>query len=210
MTVLTAMKKGGRPTRAASEELSAKLVATARELFMKQGYAETKIEQVTAACGVGKDTLYRRFASKEELFREIVKDATQRTMAWYDRSMAESPTDPMQKVKHISRWLLDANLDPELLALKREAFIQTMRSKSLISEDPFTPKLISAISEAHNAGQLHAPDPDFAAKQLLAAIVLGPSNDALMGSNALSNMRDRDIWFERAWWFFVEGISAEK
>lgn len=209
MSVSTRTRKGGRPTKAASEELRGKLLSAARMLFIRQGYSETTIEQVVAACGVGKDTLYRRFASKEALFSAIVSDALVRTVAWHDQHMANCPATPLAKLKHMSRWFLDANLEPELLALKREAVIQAMRSNTLVSEDVFTPKLVAAISDAHSAGEIHAPEPDFVATQLLAAIVLGPSNNALMGSDELSDSQARDEWFEKAWNLFVNGIAAD-
>ncbi len=210
MSVSTRSRKGGRPTKAASEELRGKLLSAARELIIQQGYSETTIDQVVEACGVGRDTLYRRFESKEALFSAIVQDATVRTVAWYSRCMESSPDTAVGKLKHIARWFLDANLDPELLALKREAFIQAMRSNHISKEDPFLPKLTSAISNAHAAGKIHAPDPDFVAEQLLAAIVLGPSNNALKGDDTLYDNRKRDEWFEKAWRLFLNGITAEK
>lgn len=55
---------GGRPTREAAAQLERRILAVAAELFAAQGYAATSMEQVAEICKAGKDTLYRRYASK--------------------------------------------------------------------------------------------------------------------------------------------------
>lgn len=203
----TKPRRGGRPTKQASERMAAEIVDTARRLFIEQGFAATTMEQVIDACGIGKDTLYRRFSTKEELFAQVAAAAQDRTLAWFDRMDAGAPADPLDRVRHLARWFLDANLDPELLALKREAFIEAMRTRPLVQEDAFTPHLVKAVSTAHAAGRIHAPDPEFTAAQLLAAVVLGPNNDALMGATSLDDSSARNEWFDRAWGLFLSGAA---
>ncbi|QEW19998.1 putative acrAB operon repressor [Marinibacterium anthonyi] len=205
---MTRTKRGGRPTKQDSERLAAQIVDTARALFISQGFAATTMEQVIDACGIGKDTLYRRFSTKEDLFAEVARAAATRTLAWFESMDRDSPAEPLARVRHLARWFLDANLDPELLALKREAFIEAMRTRPLVQDDAFTPRLVEAIAAAHSAGTLTAPDPAFTAAQLIAAVVLGPNNDALMGSDALGDPADREAWFDRAWQLFVAGAGA--
>lgn len=199
--------RGGRPTKEEAERLAAEIEGAARHLFISQGFASTTMEQVIAACGIGKDTLYRRFSTKEDLFAVVAEKARQRTLAWFEETDAQSPDDPLERVRHLARWFLDANLDEELLALKREAFIEAMRARPLVQDDPFTPRLTDAIARAHEVGALHAPDPSFVAQQLIAAVVLGPSNDALMGATGLSDDAVRTAWFDRAWRLFVAGAA---
>ena len=203
----TKPRRGGRPTKQASERMAAEIVDTARRLFIDQGFAATTMEQVIEACGIGKDTLYRRFSTKEELFAAVARAASDRTIAWFETMDADSPADPLERVRHLARWFLDANLDPELLALKREAFIEAMRTRPLVQEDAFTHRLTEAIAAAHDAGEIIAPDPGFTAAQLLAAVVLGPNNDALMGSTALAAPAARTEWFDRAWALFLNGAA---
>lgn len=58
-------RKDARP-----EEIS----AAALELFVEHGYAGTRLEDVAARAGVSKGTLYLYFASKEELFKAVVRE----------------------------------------------------------------------------------------------------------------------------------------
>lgn len=50
------------------------LVAAALNLFVARGYAATRLEDVAAAAGVSKGTVYLYFANKEELFKAVVQE----------------------------------------------------------------------------------------------------------------------------------------
>ena len=50
------------------------LLAAALDLFVEKGYAATKAEEVARHAGVSKGTLFLYFASKEELFKAVVRD----------------------------------------------------------------------------------------------------------------------------------------
>ncbi|HCY17011.1 MAG: TetR family transcriptional regulator [Curvibacter sp. GWA2_64_110] len=50
------------------------LLAAALELFVEKGFAATKSEEVARRAGVSKGTLFLYYASKEELFKAVVRD----------------------------------------------------------------------------------------------------------------------------------------
>jgi TetR/AcrR family transcriptional regulator len=50
------------------------LLAAALELFVEKGFAATKAEEVARRAGVSKGTLFLYFASKEELFKAVVRE----------------------------------------------------------------------------------------------------------------------------------------
>ncbi len=50
------------------------LLDAALELFVEKGYAATRVEEVAARAGVSKGTLFLYFASKEELFKAVVRE----------------------------------------------------------------------------------------------------------------------------------------
>jgi AcrR family transcriptional regulator len=56
------------------------VVGAARELFGRQGYGETTIDEIAAAAGVAKGAVYHHFATKERLF-ETVFEATTASLA---------------------------------------------------------------------------------------------------------------------------------
>jgi AcrR family transcriptional regulator len=53
----------------------AEIVAAALSSFAERGYAATKLEDVAAAAGISKGTIYLYFQTKEELFRAVVRQA---------------------------------------------------------------------------------------------------------------------------------------
>ncbi|MGH8530785.1 MAG: TetR/AcrR family transcriptional regulator [Nevskiales bacterium] len=48
-------------------------MAAALDLFVKRGFAATRLDEVAACAGVSKGTLYLYFSSKEELFKAVVR-----------------------------------------------------------------------------------------------------------------------------------------
>lgn len=55
------------------EARPAELLAAALELFVEKGFAATRAEEVAKRAGVSKGTLFLYFASKEELFKAVVR-----------------------------------------------------------------------------------------------------------------------------------------
>lgn len=53
----------------------AEIVAAALASFAERGYAATKLEDVAAAAGISKGTIYLYFPTKEDLFRAVVRQA---------------------------------------------------------------------------------------------------------------------------------------
>lgn len=60
--------------RRRKEARPAELTAAALDLFVEKGYAATRLDDVAAAAGVSKGTLYLYFESKEELFKAVVRE----------------------------------------------------------------------------------------------------------------------------------------
>ena len=67
---LLAMRpRGGRPR---SERAHQAILTAARELLIEEGFAAMRLEHVASRAGVGKATIYRRWASKQELAQELL------------------------------------------------------------------------------------------------------------------------------------------
>ena len=50
------------------------LLTAALELFVEKGFAATRAEEVAQRAGVSKGTLFLYYATKEELFKAVVRD----------------------------------------------------------------------------------------------------------------------------------------
>jgi AcrR family transcriptional regulator len=65
----TAPARGGRPR---SERAHQAILSAARQLLIEKGFAAMRLEHVAARAGVGKATIYRRWASKEALAEDLL------------------------------------------------------------------------------------------------------------------------------------------
>ena len=65
----TAARRGRR-----KQARPAELLQAALDLFVEKGYAATRVEEIAARAGVSKGTLFLYFASKEDLFKAVVRD----------------------------------------------------------------------------------------------------------------------------------------
>jgi AcrR family transcriptional regulator len=194
---------GGRPPRAALEELDARMIACASRLFMERGYAGVSIEAVAAAAGVGKNTIYRRHATKAGLFQAVVDDQI-RTLLTTPEEIAEG--DLKTRLNRLAVLLVEAALSPETTAFQRLIIAEAERFPEIAAiclEHAFRPAVAlarSALAQDGGEGNL-----DFAARQFVAAVVYGPHLDALMGRRTMNSANDIARYAEKAVRLFLDG-----
>lgn len=201
----------GRPRQDQSEEIGRRILETATQLFAERGYAATSVEQVAATCKVGKDTIYRRFPSKDALFKSVVAHAAKQALVSLDR-IIPSEGDGLARLRIVARWLLDANLEPQLIALKRIAFSEAIVFGANVgpagSDDPVMARLNGLVTEAQRQGYIAPGDPAFIADQLVYCITVKPSIHAMLGAGGHWSERVRTDYFEKAWCMFMSGAKA--
>ena len=59
--------------KSARSQKRKKIIDKAWELFAKNGYEETKVEDITKDLGISKGSFYTYFATKEELLYEVLE-----------------------------------------------------------------------------------------------------------------------------------------
>ena len=72
----------------------AQILAAARRLFLQHGFAQTSTEAIRLEAGVSKETLYRYYASKEDLFADVLQQMTLEQIPQVD---VESLPDPLDR-----------------------------------------------------------------------------------------------------------------
>jgi AcrR family transcriptional regulator len=71
-----------------------RILATARDLFYRDGIRAVGVETIAAEAGTNKMTLYRNFGSKEELIAEYLKGEVTTVEAHWDGLTARYTDDP--------------------------------------------------------------------------------------------------------------------
>jgi AcrR family transcriptional regulator len=76
------------------------ILEAARSRFLHYGYKKTTIDDIAAAAGVGKGTVYLYFSSKEDILLTIAADV-KRNIAEQMRAIAESLATPEEKIRRM-------------------------------------------------------------------------------------------------------------
>src|SRR5436190_23217771 len=91
-TTLTIEKEDRIPPRE-------RLLAVAADLFYRHGIRAVGVESIAEAAGTNKMTLYRHFASKDELVAEYLRRLAGEADASWGRRAAQFPDDPRAQLR---------------------------------------------------------------------------------------------------------------
>ena len=148
----------------------------ALDLFAVHGFHGVSIDQLVAAAGGSKATLYRYFSSKEELFEAIIADLTETTVA--ERSVDELADLRLEEgLRAIGHATARAALSEQATVLFRLAVGEYVRfpelARAMFERGPAVSysRLRDFIAGRVAAGEIHVDDPQIAAEQFLGGIV---------------------------------------
>ena len=80
----------------------ARILAAAAELFYRHGIRAVGVEAIAEAAGTNKMTLYRHFASKDELVAEYLRQSANAADGCWERFAKAHPGDPLAQLR---AWL---------------------------------------------------------------------------------------------------------
>lgn len=146
------------------------IVQAAISEFRSNGFDITSMDKIAATAGVSKRTVYNHFASKEELFAEILHRLWTNICAQEDS--VYSPGQPLrEQLRHLLRDKLALLADNSFLDLARVAIAATIhspeRAQDMVLRIGEREEALTAwIRAAQADGALKPVDPEFAAQQL--------------------------------------------
>jgi len=88
------------------------ILARAAELFARQGYSATSMNQVAEACGVSKPSLYHYVRDKDQLLVEIAEGHVAKLNALVDEVQRE-PLAPEARVRRLIQAFLEVYADSQ-------------------------------------------------------------------------------------------------
>jgi AcrR family transcriptional regulator len=90
-----------------------RLIETATELFYQEGIRAIGIDTVVARSGVSKSSLYRTFASKEELIAAFAEEQNRRFWQWWDETTARHAGAPRQQIEALFEGIARQIANPQ-------------------------------------------------------------------------------------------------
>jgi AcrR family transcriptional regulator len=113
----TSKTRRGAPRRGAPRrgEPSARerLVETAIELFYQEGIRAIGIDTVVSRSGVSKSSLYRTFASKDELIEAFAEEQNRRFWQWWDEITTRHAGAPRRQIEALFEAIPEQIANPQ-------------------------------------------------------------------------------------------------
>ena len=114
------------------------ITAAATALFLRDGYRDTSMDAVAAQAAVSKQTVYKQFTDKEQLFRSVVLGVTGNSAAVIaglttalDRADVQTADGLREVLEGLARRYLDGVLQPHVTALRRLVIAEAERFPDL-------------------------------------------------------------------------------
>jgi AcrR family transcriptional regulator len=138
-----------------------RIVAAAVDLFYRQGYGKTTLEQVANELQVTKPFIYAHFASKNELLVEICSRAIQLAHESLNRAMAQDAS-ATERLETVVRDFLTAVLthQPHAMIYSREEKELEQKDRDAINQlrREFDRRLVELINLGVASNEFHADD----------------------------------------------------
>ncbi|MGY4831524.1 TetR/AcrR family transcriptional regulator [Sphaerotilaceae bacterium SBD11-9] len=127
------------------------IVASVNRLLAEKGFEMMTVDEVAADVGIAKASLYKHFASKEELAGAAMIRVLQQALAFMASLPANAP--PLDQLKAVARWTMQVQLAGEMPSLPAQN--STLRA-SLMTNKPYLDRLMEVsdrLGEWINAAQ---------------------------------------------------------
>jgi TetR/AcrR family transcriptional regulator, mexJK operon transcriptional repressor len=168
------------------------ILDAATTLFLRQGYLATSMDQIAAAASVSKQTVYKQFADKQSLFREIVTSTVAQVSDPVSEQVASlrDSTDLAAGLQGLARALLAQVIQPRVMQLRRLVIGEAGRFPELgrLFYDNGPGRTIDALTATFEGlaarGTLRLQDPRLAAEHFNWLIMSAPLNRVMLCGDA--------------------------
>jgi TetR/AcrR family transcriptional regulator, regulator of autoinduction and epiphytic fitness len=147
------------------------VVEAASRLFLQQGFGAVSMDELAEAAGVARRTLYNQFASKEEIFREMLLRVSAQLENAFPPGI-ETEGDVEEVLRLVARMILQLHGRPEYLGFLRMVVADSRQFPWIAQEfaavmDPQTERLARYLAHMNAMGVLESRNPLLAAHQFM-------------------------------------------
>src|SRR5580700_7179217 len=147
------------------------IVEAAQRLFLERGFGSVSMDELAGAAGVARRTLYNQFASKEEIFREmLLRVASQLEHAFPPGIETQGNVEEVLRL--IARAILGLHKQPEYLGFLRMVAADSRQFPWIADAfaavmNPQTERLARYLGHMTAIGALDCRNPILAAHQFM-------------------------------------------
>jgi TetR/AcrR family transcriptional regulator, mexJK operon transcriptional repressor len=170
------------------EKRRREIAAVAQRVFFETGFADTTMQAIAVRAGASKETLYRHFGSKEDLFAEIVASRARCFLDHLDERF-DQPGAVAEVLRSFGAKILEAMMEPDAIALCRVVIAETARNAEIgrvflaAGPDRVRRRLAEFLSAATDRGELACREPINAARIFLGAVMANFHLNRLIAQN---------------------------
>ncbi len=203
----------GRLTKDASERVDDHILDVALKLFLKYGYANTAINDIVARCRISRATLYRRYPTKEGLFREVVK---RRFTALMPNVLDDVKGHyGLEGLRAVGKAFLDVLEEPALVGMYRIVAVESQNFPEIAAStaDFFGGGMLDRcaefVREAQADGQCRKGDPGEIRDWFFWGLLGRPRQRTMVGERPFSSAAAHKAHEEFIWSLFLGGIAVD-
>ena len=156
----------GRPLSKRGERTRRRLLEAAESVFAELGYHDASIVKITEAAGVGQGTFYLYFASKKDVFDELVVDLNHRVRHAMTEAASPGATRAEMERLGFAGYFRFVAEHPALYRIIRQAEFVSPEMLHLHYER-LTSGYVAGLRQAMEDGEIAKGDPELLAWALM-------------------------------------------
>ncbi len=164
------------------------IVEAVNRLLATKGYDAMTVDEVAAEAGMAKASVYKHFASKEDLAAAAMVRALDRAVAFVDGLRERPEVLAIDQLKAVAGWAITSQLEGEMPSLPSQ---NSSLSNSLQANEAYMDRLVNLsnklstwITQAQTSGQIN---PSLPAEMML-YILFARACDPVVGMLKASGM----------------------
>ncbi|WP_175959311.1 TetR/AcrR family transcriptional regulator [Burkholderia pyrrocinia] len=131
------------------------LLAAAKRLFVDRGFGATSLRDIAAEAGYTQGAFYSNFASKEELFVELMRERSKTQVADIARALSDPSATGDEILNALEVWSRTVDAEPEWSVLGVEFKLQGRRNPAFAAAS-------QALLDGHRDGLAYCIEQIFA------------------------------------------------
>lgn len=164
-----------------------RIMDAAMEVFLRDGYIGAKTDEIAAVAGSSKQTIYKHFGCKENLFEQIVLDRLQGIDQIFQDAIGELATteDLDGTLRTVAHRFVELLTQPSQLRVRRLVIAEAGRFPALgrayfqAGPERVHAMLASCLVELTSRGLLRVDEPELAANHFTWLVVSIPVNKVM-------------------------------